>query len=48
MSIGIKVKRGLDLRLEGGVADTSAITAKPTRTVAVIPDDFRVLCPRWM
>jgi len=46
MSIGIKVKRGLDLRLEGGVADTSAITAKPTRTVAVIPDDFPGLVPK--
>lgn len=46
MSIGIKVKRGLDLRLEGSVADTSAITAKPARTVAVIPDDFPGLVPK--
>ena len=46
MSIGIKVKRGLDLHLEGSVADTSAITAKPTRTVAVIPDDFLGIVPK--
>lgn len=46
MSIGIKVKKGLDLHLEGAVNDTGAITAKSTATVAIIPDDFAGLVPK--
>lgn len=46
MSIGIKIKKGLDLRLEGAVADTGTVVAKPTRTVAITPDDFTGLVPK--
>lgn len=46
MSIGIKVKKGLDLHLEGAVGDTGAITDKPTATVAITPDDFAGIVPK--
>ncbi|MDE5941820.1 MAG: Na(+)-translocating NADH-quinone reductase subunit A [Muribaculaceae bacterium] len=46
MSIGIKVKKGLDLHLEGAVADPRHIASRPTATVAVTPDDFVGLVPK--
>lgn len=46
MSIGIKVKKGLDLHLEGAVADSSSITARNVSLVAVVPDDFAGLVPK--
>ena len=46
MSIGIKVKKGLDLHLEGAIGDTGAVTFKPTPTVAITPDDFVGLVPK--
>lgn len=46
MSIGIKVKKGLDLPLEGAVADLNKIETKPCATVAVIPDDFPGFIPK--
>ena len=47
MSIGIKIKKGLDLQLAGAVADTSAKPREcPTATVAIVPDDFTGIIPR--
>lgn len=47
MSIGIKVKKGLDLRLAGGISAVSVpCDETPTSTVAVIPDDFTGLVPK--
>jgi len=46
MSTGIKIKKGLDLHLEGAVADPLQIIVKPTPTVAVTPDDFQGLVPK--
>ena len=46
MSIGIKIKKGLDLPIAGAVTDPLEITAKPTPTVAIIPDDFVGLVPK--
>lgn len=46
MSIGIKIKKGLDLPIAGAVADPLDITARPTPTVAIIPDDFIGLVPK--
>ncbi len=41
----IKLKRGLDLKLAGGVTDNSYKTVTPER-VAVIPDDFAGFTPK--
>jgi len=47
MSIGIKVKKGLDLHLAGAVADlTAAPVERRSATVAIIPDDFTGLIPK--
>lgn len=46
MGIGIKIKKGLDLRLEGGVANPLETIVKPTAVVAVFPDDFPGLVPK--
>lgn len=47
MSIGIKVKKGLDIRIVGGVpADHSAPIEVLTPTVAIIPDDFTGVIPK--
>ena len=46
MSIGIKIKKGLDLHLAGAVSDIINITPCPTPTVAVIPDDFEGFIPK--
>ena len=46
MSIGIKIKKGLDLHLAGAVSDIMNITPCPTPTVAVIPDDFEGFIPK--
>ena len=46
MSIGIKIKKGLDLPIAGTVADTLSITVKPTPSVAINPDDFIGLVPK--
>lgn len=46
MSNGIKIKKGLDLRLAGAVADNRRTVVKATPTVAVIPDDFVGLVPK--
>lgn len=47
MSIGIKIKKGLDLQLAGAVADASAKPREcPTATVAIVPDDFTGIIPR--
>ncbi len=41
----IKIKKGLNLNLEGAIADTTVTDAKCT-TFAVIPDDFTGIVPR--
>ncbi len=46
MSIGIKVKKGLDLRLAGGVPDGTATSECRCATVAIVPDDFTGLIPK--
>lgn len=46
MSIGIKVKKGLDLPLEGAVANLNETATVTTATVAVIPDDFPGFIPK--
>lgn len=46
MSIGIKVKKGLDLHLEGAVSDPRDITVKPVTTVTIVPDDFQGIVPK--
>lgn len=46
MSIGIRIKKGLDLPIAGAVTDPMETTVKPTPTVAIIPDDFLGLVPK--
>lgn len=46
MNIGIKVKKGLDLHLQGAVADSRQCEVKPVTTVAIVPDDFVGLVPK--
>lgn len=46
MSIGIKIKKGIDLHLQGAVADSRSIIIKPVTTVAIVPDDFVGIVPK--
>lgn len=46
MSIGIRIKKGLDLPIAGAVKEPVEITDKPSPTVAIIPDDFIGLLPK--
>ena len=49
MSIGIKLKKGLDLNIAGGIADTAACGAPAVispATVAITPDDFAGITPK--
>lgn len=46
MSIGIKVKKGLDIRLAGAVAQATAPVECQSATAAIIPDDFSGLIPK--
>lgn len=47
MSIGIKVKKGLDIRLAGGVpAEHSTPVVISSQTVAIVPDDFTGIIPK--
>lgn len=47
MSIGIKVKKGLDINLAGAVADAKAAPVeRASATVAIIPDDFTGIIPK--
>lgn len=47
MSIGIKVKKGLDIRLAGGIPAGAAMPEEcKSATVAIIPDDFTGLIPK--
>lgn len=48
MSIGIKLKKGLDLHLQGGVTEgaEAAPRAVKTPTVAIVPDDYLGLTPK--
>lgn len=47
MSITIKLKKGLDLNLKGGVANALAIPVKRMpATVAIVPDDFTGVIPK--
>ena len=46
MSIGIKVSKGLDLHLQGGVADLRHVEEKMVTEVAIVPDDFMGIVPK--
>lgn len=46
MSIGIKIKKGLDIHLAGGIANPTAPTECKCDTVAIVPDDFIGLIPK--
>lgn len=47
MSIGIKIKKGLDLNIAGSLPEGSAGAApRATATVALVPDDFIGLIPK--
>lgn len=46
MSIGIKIKKGLDINIEGGVASPGKPVERPTATAAVCPDDFHGFVPK--
>lgn len=46
MSIAIKIKKGLDLDIEGKIADRRNITVINSATVAMIPDDFQGMVPK--
>lgn len=46
MSIGIKVKKGLDIQLAGGIANGTSTSECRCATVAIVPDDFTGLVPK--
>ncbi len=46
MSIGIKVKKGLDIQLAGGIANGTSPSECRCATVAIVPDDFTGLVPK--
>lgn len=46
MSIGIKVKKGLDIHLAGGVPENARPAECRCATVAIVPDDFTGLIPK--
>ena len=46
MSIGIKIKKGLDLHIVGAVSDSSVVTECATSLVAITPDDFEGFVPK--
>ncbi len=46
MSIGIKIKKGLDINIEGAVPSSCEPAARPTATAAVCPDDFPGFIPK--
>lgn len=46
MSIGIKIKKGLDIRLAGAVPAGSRPEEISTATAAIVPDDFIGLIPK--
>ena len=45
-SIGIKIKKGLDLHIVGAVSDFSVVTECATSLVAITPDDFEGFVPK--
>ncbi len=46
MSIGIKVKKGLDLHIAGAIAECAAPSSCQVSTVALVPDDFIGIIPK--
>lgn len=46
MSIGITIKKGLDIHLAGAVAEGSTLGECRCATVAIVPDDFTGLIPK--
>lgn len=46
MSIGIKLKKGLDLHLAGGITDSAPAAKVMPAQVAVVPDDFCGIVPK--
>ncbi len=46
MSIGIKIKKGLDINIKGAVPQSCPLAARPSATAAVCPDDFPGFIPK--
>lgn len=46
MSIGIKIKKGLDINIEGAVANPGKPVERPSATAAVCPGDFPGFVPK--
>ncbi len=46
MSIGIKIKKGLDINIQGAVASPGKAVARPSAVVAICPDDFPGFIPK--
>ena len=46
MSIGIKIKKGLDINIKGAAASQDAIVERRSATAAVCPDDFPGFVPK--
>ncbi len=46
MSIGIKIKKGLDINIEGAVANPGKPVERPSATAAVCPSDFPGFVPK--
>ena len=42
----IKLKKGYNLNLKGGISDTSIVNAPMAQTYAIVPDDFNGIVPR--
>ena len=46
MSIGIKIKKGLDINIAGAVPAGTTPSVCRTATAAIIPDDFTGIIPK--
>ncbi|MBR5169328.1 MAG: Na(+)-translocating NADH-quinone reductase subunit A [Muribaculaceae bacterium] len=42
----VRLKKGFDIQLLGGISDTSIVAADAPSSVAVVPDDFHGIIPR--
>lgn len=47
MEMTLNIRRGLDLRLKGGVEAGLQVKSVAPRLVAVCPDDFPGFTPNW-
>ena len=42
----VRLKKGFDIRLLGGISDESIVAGDSPQSVAVVPDDFHGIIPR--